>query len=483
MSNRINDFGLYLFCVGLTLAAGCFPQDSLDWSADGSVGLLRTGGKLYVVDGSTGAPSPIPAEKVAPWPDISADGKRVAYAGEVKHPTLAQGLKTLPTEQAKMIADDAQKLRQKVLDGTLAITDFNSVSDEQLGYVKPYREWVIRFLCENADEQLTQKLGTRVLEQGKAAELNSSVLTVVALADTGSKKIVTTSVLGIVRPCFSPDGACVAFLALGPVKDEQAHLFVASLQQDSPAVYVASNVSLSFDWRQDSQALAFAQQEDENTMLGTIREQKVRDPNGRLLYEASTHPETPLAAYRCTGENKQLAGTLFEPMMKVEYGIGGRLFFSSASGKIPSGDLDEPKYSLFCYDFVTGAVSNVLSSGTQDKSAPGQMVDFFSLSPDGRRVLLPMEKGRFAIYELATKLPNVPIQEDEEFDEDMPNMLPAWKGTDHISCQISDKSRFLTEEQQKRGRKEIVVLDAAGNFQSVLSTNWPDDAIPGESND
>jgi hypothetical protein len=382
-----------------------------------------------------------------------------------------------------MIAADAQSLREKVLGGALSIADLNSVSDEQLGYVKPYRQWVVRSLCENADEQLTQKLGTQALQQGKVAELSSSRLLTVAAGDLKNKETITTSALGILRPRFSPDDRYVAYLALGPVKEEQAHLFVASLQQGPTTVHVASNVSLGFDWRQDSQAIAYLQQEGENTMFATLREQRICDPNGKLLDEVSDKPEKPLSAHHFAGESKQLAGTLFDPLMKVEYGIGGRLFFSSASAKIPSSDLDEPKYSLFCYDFATGAVADVLPSKAQSELDPAQMVNFFSLSPDGRKILLPMKKSRFAIYELGTTSFNVPVKDSEEFGEDLPKVVPAWKGNDRISCQVSDKSHFLTDEQQKRGRKEFVVLDAAGNLTSLLSGGWPDDALPGKASD
>ena len=184
MDYHVSNRGLCLFCFGLILLTGCLPDDSLDFSADGSVGLLRTSGRLYVVDGDTGALSPVPASKVSPWPDISADGKRIAYAHEVKHATLAEGLKTLPPSQVEMIADDAKSLREKVLGGTISIGDFNSISDEGLGYVQPYRGWVVRSLCEDADEQLTQKLGAKAMQQGRTAELLSTRLVVAALADS-----------------------------------------------------------------------------------------------------------------------------------------------------------------------------------------------------------------------------------------------------------------------------------------------------------
>jgi hypothetical protein len=94
-----------------------------------------------------------------------------------------------------------------------------------------------------------------------------------------------------------------------------------------------------------------------------------------------------------------------------------------------------------------------------------------------------MQKNRFAIYELGTKSPKLPVQESEGFDDD-PKMMPAWKGNERISCQVSGKSHFVAGRTQEHpGRKEIVVLNAIGDFQDSLSNNWPDEALPATSDD
>ncbi len=487
MNSRINSCGLHLFCFGLLLLAGCFPEESLDWSTDGSIGLYMTGGRLCLVDGRTGALSPNSVDKVLPWPGISPDGKKVVYAVQVKHATLAEGLKSLPAEQAGMIAADAKSLRDKILSGAVKVTDFNAVErapgavfgDESvIGYVEPYRQWIVRSLCENADEQLAERLGARLLQQGKTAELRSCALIVAAVPDIENGRIITTSALNLFRPRFAPDNRYVAYLLQGPAREEQAHLVVAPAQPGSSPVYVASNVSLGFDWRQDSQTLAYLQWErQELPMLGTLREQRVCDPNGKLLDATSDHPEMPLAAHHLKDESRQLAGTFVEPLMRVQYGPGGRLFFSSASARIPSSDLDEPSYSLFCYDFVTGGVADVLPARARNEQPVGETVNFFALSPDGKKVLLPLKKNRLVIYALGTSRFTTPVEESEEFGSDLGDLLPAWKGNDRISCLVSPKSHFLTEEQKKRGRNAVVELNAAGNLETVLSTTWPDDAL------
>lgn len=478
MIRSIKHHVLVALCGGLILLAGCFPEDTLDWSADGSVGLLRTDEALYLVDGRTGKLTVVQAENVSPWPDISRDGVWIVYSDEAKVATLAEGLSALPPGQVKMIETDAQSLREKVLGSTGTVADLNSVADSTFDRGDSYRAWVVRYLSENADEPLARKLDETVVQEIRQSQLSCYRLVIVPRGDLANKKIVATSALGIFRPRFSPDAKCVAYLASFDQEADQVCLFVASPQQNMPAVHVASRVALGFDWRDDSQALTYLQQEAGDTILGVICEERVRDNDGKLLEETSTDGNgNPLERHHCTGQRRQLVGTLFEPLMKVEYGAGERLFFSSASGRIPTSDLDEPKYLLFCYDFVTGTVADVLPA-----DAPayiGETVNFFSLSPDGLRVLLPMEKNRFAIYELGTKSLVVPIPEAEQFGEALPVFLPSWKGNDTISCLVAENSHFLaSDDEQTHERKEIIVLSATGDYQSTLSADWPDDAIP-----
>lgn len=478
--NRISEFRVWTVCLGLVLLAGCFPEDSLDWSADGGVGLLRSRSKLYLVDGGNGTLTPVPVEEVGPWPDIASDGSQIVFSQKWRCETLEEGLQALPPSQAKAVAQATQRLYEKILSGELVVNGPDALLGDESGYVAPYRAWVVRLLCENADEQLTQKVGAQIIQKGREAELACSRVVVMSRSDFNKKEVLTTSVLEVLRPRLSPNGKNVAYLTIGPERDEEtANLFVVSRSNPEP-MCVASAVSLGYDWRPDSQAIAYLRQDPgkDAAMLGAILEQRICGSDGKLLAEACDGADNLFAASRCAGESKQLVGTLFEPLMKVEYAAGGRLFFSSPSVTIPSSDLDESKYSVFCYDAMTGVVSNVLPPSVADYVAEG--VDFFFLSPDGTRILLPMKDNRFGIYELGTKSFKLPIQENEKFDSDN-TMMPVWKGNGQIACQVSPESRFVSGRAQQDDRKEIVVLSAAGDFQSLLSGDWPTQALPGAS--
>lgn len=167
--------------------------------------------------------------------------------------------------------------------------------------------------------------------------------------------------------------------------------------------------------------------------------------------------------------------------MSVAYGPEGRVLFSSATVTIPTSDLDEPRTSLFCYDRLTGTVTDILPAALRNQAS--ESIHYFRLSPDGRRLLAPLESNRFAICELGSKQVQYPLSVEEGFgDDDIPDFLPSWKGNDRVTCLVPETSHFLTGPDGKpHHRREIVVIDTNGQLLEVLSKDWPDAAIPGAS--
>ena len=475
MSKHIKTGSLLVLCCWATLLTGCFPEDSLEWSNDGSLGLLRIDTGLYLVDGQSGERTAVCEGAILPWPGLSADGTTIVYGQEVACASLAEGLKALPAAQVAMIENDVERVRDSVLSNTFDADRFLWNDANPFGFSDPYRSWVARYVCERSGAPVTQRLGAELLAKGRETDLSFNQLIVVARDNLKDRKVVVTNMLPILRPRFSPDGRYIAYVTPGRHDGDNGTLSVVSADGESGAVEVNGAVAITYDWRPDSRALAYVKQ-DGDPILGVIEEKTIADEAGTLLAELVTEPTTaPVGIYRCAGEGKQLAGTLFQAMMKVQHGSAGRLFFSSPSVKIPTSDLDEPIYSLFCYDFLTGTAVNVLPASVSDLA--GDMMNFFALSPDGTKVLLPMTKHRFAIYTLGEKTPVVPIDEADAFGEDMPDMLPAWKGNTQISCLVSGQSRFL-DGTQGQEEHEIVVLNADGSFQTHLSKGWPDDEMP-----
>ena len=478
MSKRMKNRCLVaLYCLAVLLA-GCFPDNSLQWSDDGSWGLFRAEGRLFVVDGATGELTPVVEgeDGVGLMPGISADGSQIAYVAGVGCSNVAEGLRLFPPATTAMIQHDAKQLAQKVLAGLVLPSALLPGDNKNLEFADSYHRWVLRAMCEDPEVALAEKLGPDVLEECQQCEISYCRLIVAPRVNPRQGRTLVTLPVALFQCRFSPDGRYIAYVMPDKQDEEMGTLLIASVDGETHALEIAKGVALGYGWRPDGRALAYLKG-DGDLMLGVIEEKVVADNAGALLTELVTDPATtPAGFHRCPGKSKQLAGTLFQALMKVQYGSNGRLFFSSPTVKIPTSDLDEPTYSLFCYDAVTGTVVDVLPAAVS--AAVGDTVNFFSVSPDGTRVLLPMKKNRFAIYTLGEKTPDI-LEETEGFGDDIPEMLPSWKSNAQISCLVASHSRFLGDGAQRQGdRNEIIVLNVAGDFHSHLSAEWPDDVLP-----
>ena len=149
---------------------------------------------------------------------------------------------------------------------------------------------------------------------------------------------------------------------------------------------------------------------------------------------------------------------------------------------LPVSKTNEGRWSLFCYDSEIGTVSEVLPQKVSNNTQVLAMLQF-ELSPDGKKVLLPIKNNRFVIYELGTDSMNIPIEENEGFgEEEISELIPSWKGNDEISFLVSGESHFLPESEiqegeEEPGRNEIVVLNRTDNQSRVLSESWPDEVM------
>ena len=488
MNNRKMTCALVAFYAAVVFLVGCIPlfETTLQWCEDGSVGLLRVGGALGLVDGKTGELTEV-AKDVGLLPDISRDGKLIAYSERVHCDSLSEGLKLLPPGQVKMIEYYAERMKRNILDAGELTNDQYGFPEEGLLLPEDYRNWAIRYLCENADSELSEILGTEGIEKAKERAIHYSQIIVVPRDNLGQRCVVTADIFEIIATRFSPDTKSVAYLMHtqeGEVSNayQEFALYIASLETDVKAMHVDSRVAIGYDWREDGKAIAYLSADSKNLrhddfILGTLNEKMVADANGSLMAEPiQLHERGSAGTHGCTGNTAELVATAFFPWFQVKYGLGNRIFFSSFVLPLPASKRDEPRCSFFCWDPVTGAVKDVLpTSVSSHVSRQVFGISQFALSPDGKRVLLPMKHNRVIGYALGTDSPEILIPEAEGFgEEDFPLLPPSWKGNNEFCCLVSENSHFLPkpkEGQEKPARKEVVVL---GDGQSwVLSKNWP----------
>jgi hypothetical protein len=478
---HIINLSLVVTYIAIMLIFGCIPEDSLQWSKDGSNGIYSKKGELFLVDGNTGSMTQIaPKETTALWPAISPDGSLFAYGQIVKIDDFNSSFKLLPPVQVKEIKVHAETLGQKIL--TEGIKDGNLPSLEDYSN-EQHTAWVSRYLIEKADNQLARKIGPEIIKKIKEKELSYYQLVLAPTADPNNKKILATSSRQLWRPRFSPDSKLIAWVIdniAGKTFEAGFDLYVASLSEKKPPVFVAPAIAIGYDFRQDCHAIAYLKPEDGNLKdqklaLGSLVEQTLIDPNGKFLASSAKDSQT----YTCTGPTKELAGVIYNSWMSVSYARDSRIFFSSAKLSVPSSKLESEKGSVFCCDTLTGTVSDILPQIALDFTQGNYYL--FALSHDSRKMLLPGNKNTLGIYALGPDFESskVLVDVNEGFGEDSPPKLAAgWKGPDHVSCLVSEKSHYLTDDPNTpHRRKEIVILDANGNLVKILSRDWPDELL------
>jgi len=498
MSNRKITWCLIAFYIAVSFFAGCYPKDSLQWSADGSKGVYSKNGALFIVDGNTGSLTQItPKETTTNWPAISSDSSHFAYGKIVKVDDFNRSIDRLPPDQVKAIKANAEILKQKILIEGIKDSNFPFIgkpvttdNGQKDSFNDQHIAWVQRYLVENINKQLAEKISPELIKKVKEKNLNFFQLVLAPTADPNNKKILTTSSQRLWRIRFSPDSRLIAYGAErinGNTWDVGYDLYIVSPAENIPATFLAPAIAIGYAFKPDSRAIAYIKPEDEffdakRPTLGSLVERTVIDPNGRLLASPENlDGNDSTAIYVCTGAAAELAGILYHPWLHVSYARENRIFFTSVKMSLPSSKLDEEKTTIFCCDTFTGALSEIVHQIVLD-AVEGNLY-LFALSHDSRKILLHGKKNTLGIYALGgdLDLSKVLIDDNEGFGkgENPPLSLVAqWKGPDQISCLVSEKSHFLTDDPNTpHRRKEIVVLDPNGNLKQILSKDWPDELL------
>jgi hypothetical protein len=489
--NLIN-FLLIASYAAVLFILGCWPTDTLQWSADGSVGIYSKAGALFIVDGNSGSLTQVAAKGTTTrWPGISPDGSQFAYGKIVKVDDFNNAINLLPADQVKVIEAHAEILKQKVLIEGIKDSNFPFVGKsvatdggQKDSFNEQHIAWVQRYLVENADAQLVDKIGTELVNKTKSIDLTYCQLVCAPTADPNNQKILATSEMWLWRIRFSPDCRLIAYGAErfnGRPWDVGYDLYVVSRAKSIPPVLVAPAAAIGYDFKPDSRAIAYIKPQheffDDPTVLGSLVERSVVDPNGRLL--ASLDPNDPSQRYTCTGSAMELVGVLYQPRAHVSYARDNRIFFASAKMSLPASRLDEEEQTIFCCDLFTYAVSDI-TPGVPEVWR--KYLYLFALSGDSRKILVPGEKNMLGLYALGPDLDlsKVIVDTNESFGDDAPEkkLVAQWKGPDLFSCLVSEKSHFLTDDPNTpHRRKEIVIIGTDGNLKQILSKDWPDELL------
>ncbi|MCD6392837.1 MAG: PD40 domain-containing protein [Planctomycetes bacterium] len=475
----------------ISIFAGCLPEDKIDFSDDGSVGVAKISDKLYLIDGKDNDTKLIDEGDLQIGPSISADGKMIAYAKNefFKNPDkLAELLPDDRTSVIKQYVRDIHDLiitdgginKDKIEKGTL----FPRMQSGQFAFL------VYSIIALQADQTLLDlfkpdelKLANEVKKKG--FKLCHLYITTLDGLNIQNKQTIHISCFSMISPKISPDAKSVAYLIQNDFqnnKNTTYNLHVATLDGKIKAAQVAMDIAFGgYNWSPNGKKLAYIEKESagskEDFTFGTLTERNLMNDSGQLNTTPAKDRQkyNSIATHYCQGNSSELAGVIFYLWTSVHYHPSGRIFFSSTPIQLPAGELQRKKVvSIFCYDPLLKTVTDVLP---QDISAQlGMSVVSFEISPDGKKLLLPLQEHQFLIYTLGQTDSLSPLTEADAFggEGDVLKMAPTFKGNHQITCLVQKNCHLLKDlPPDSLKDQEIAIIDNQGKFIDLLKTQQP----------
>jgi len=468
---RMRTIALLILPVVLS---GCLLDATLQWSQDGTVGLLGgTGLSLSIIDGTNGQVHRMPWNDIASTPSLSRDGKLMAFVNIQRANDIDDVLQRIPQAQAARVSGDAEQLLA-ACNSTKEAMDANSlfakagVSSSDIVYRGIVADYLLKRVSAQGIHVPESLLVFRNINPLRFYDLLVAPSNASA-ADQG--RSVAASAFPMRMPQLSPDKRWLAYLIQTGVESASAptfHLCLTSTAGSSSAL-LASNVSQGFAWREDSRTMvciaALEQAAVGGFALGSLKEMTIIDLQGHLYLRSQPKSDArrqDVVDQRVEPIVSQLAGLFFHRSMKATYGARGRILLAAIRASLPVGSVEgEPTWSLFCCDPAYGTVVNILPPKVSEQL--DEAVVGFQVSPDGSHVLIPTERGTLLVYALGSPSAAT-VQTTKETDKtrETTAILFGWKGSDRFTCLLAGNSPLLAGSPYTTNELGIYEFDVKG---------------------
>jgi dipeptidyl aminopeptidase/acylaminoacyl peptidase len=435
-------FGATMMASVLFLVlAGCVTQ-RIVWSPDGKQAAVLTDAGLYLCDGD-GTLSGLLLPDVAgvAW---FKDSKRLAVA-RTQSCTNWQGLAAaLSPHGREDVKRGAAGLLAKLQNGSRdqVLEAEREAEKKQL----PARLLYLR--DEGGGDALKLLAGAKELKGLKADVITLAVAQVSNRA-VNVGPILAGEIGDAMEIRISPNGAAIAYTT-------EDGLSVVEAGGPEPGWLVAGKAAAYPDWSPDGNSLVYITTESTNSAggveLGVLTRQRVLDDSGRLKIESA---------------KEELAGVLFDGSARVRCLRDGRILFASEEWRLPVTTNDLPqRQQLFALDPERQSTLTALVPHSTHEMLPANL-SYFEVSPDEKRVAIGGDKGRVAVFTLATG--NVDLVQDAT-DADLKS-IPCWRSASEL-CYIAIPGAGTDSH------KAEVALWENGKTR-ILSRSWPETARKG----
>ena len=472
------------------LITGCGPEEWIVWAPDGEHAIVNNG--LIGSAGNTFGEAPGENETIAAW---LPDSRRVLVMRTVAAENWAEYAALLGEDRVAIVTEAAGELGRLIAEHQDTLAELEGTPGfkiwmENLESRGERAEAVMQFLDATRPGLLDPLLEASAKRDAAAAQKQNggaeasapapSAATIreqlgypqiheLHIRSVGGQGVSDDQLLirfagDIGLLAVSPNGRAVAF-----VRDEAAdlRLYVMALEPGAQPVLVQSGADFAA-WSPDGQDLAYSksnisrriQHEKDGLGLGSIARRRVCTPDGSIIAE----PEP--------GED--VAGLILpEYPARVAWLPDGRILFAGAKFTLPATTQNLPNgLTLFALRLQPAPLVEQLIADTVP-SRLTERVNYFTVSPDGKKVAVLGNAGAVSVLALDTRTFSTLQDSSPQFTKkgnDDSMLVPAWRNADELTYLVPAGDRAGSAE-----RAEVVIASLRGGKRAI-SKSWPDSA-------
>ena len=469
------------------LLAGCGPDEWIVWAPDGEHAIVRDG-TSRIID-SAGNPVPIAIgehESIAAW---LPDSRRVLVMRAVEVQSWDEYAQLLGVDRAGVIAQFGDGLARLVANYRGALAEFDSSPafkiwkdnvdargegiDSAMYYLNCTQPGLLEPLVKAyAEKEAAAQRAkgdpaagaseTKISADSFTPQIRELHIRSIAAAGASDDQLLLRSASDIGALAVSPGGRAVAFVQDEP---DNFRLYVLALEAGAFPVLVDAGAEFAA-WSPDGQDLAYSKSgiprrtQKGEFRLGSIARRRVCTPDGEIIAEAEA--------------SEDLAGLILpEYPARVAWLPDGRILFAGAKFTLPATTQSTPNaLTLFALRQQPEPSIEQLISDTVP-SRLTERVNFFSVSPDGKKVAILGKSGAVSVLNLENKSlgtlqDTFPPSAAKSNDDSM--LVPAWRNSEELT--------FLVPAGDRAGspaRAEVVIASLRGG-RRVISKSWLDSA-------
>lgn len=432
--------------------AGCFPQNFVLWSPDGSkaavvvkdVRLCNAEGKLSEPILPESCRTDNGSSGVCWYPD----SRSLCLLAETSAVTWAEVSRLMTEEKKNLVQTEAPAMLKEILayEG-----DWNNFQPK--GVYKSDYVCLLLYLRETQADAIQSKVSKNAWTKfsNTSRSINQLWKVEVENETVKSRRVLLETLDDIKMFRLSPDGRWIAIVLNDGV--------LAVLPPDGGMMTVAEKTITNPDFTPDGNFLVYGHgvAKEGNVPLGFVARRRLCDESGNLLKELK--PE------------EELAGAFFTQTARLRCLKDGRILFTCMDIHLPAAANDmSQKLSLFIIDPRYPTVIRMIPEQVQaGRTMEG--LDFFELSPDQTRIAIVEEDQKVSVLTLDTG--NLQVMQDKKVDA--PGiMIPSWRTDDEL-CFVVPKG----SPEGSENRAEVVLKNLKTGQMRCISKDWPDEFVEG----